>query len=221
MSWSILNYWGSVPKGNFAQRGISGLAEGIDGAVGGTSAQQFVDRSGLGHGEDFRRIFIQYDEGKRQKILAHYGKLFFSCIKRDYCLIIWYELVWCFLHDLNRGYTCDTMGSFSDSKVQQIPKDPTGYGQITAWTWTAHSEFFSAQPNIDGWNLTPWTCRVLINLTQHLLCERICSLKMPHPFFNGTFLKQTLKQGPPPPLAARQTKAWTCLEASILGCLEA
>lgn len=66
-----------MPKGNFAQRGISGLAEGIDGAVGGTSAQQLVDRSGLGHGEDFRRIFIQYDEGKRQKILANYGKLFF------------------------------------------------------------------------------------------------------------------------------------------------
>ena len=47
-----------MPKGNFAQRGISGLAEGIDGAVGGTSAQQLVDRSGLGNGEDFRRIFI-------------------------------------------------------------------------------------------------------------------------------------------------------------------
>ena len=92
MSWSILTYWGSVPKGNFAQRGISGLAEGIDGAVGGTSAQQLVDRSGLGHGEDFRRIFIQYDEGKRQKILANYGKLFFFyCIKRDYRLLY---MVW-------------------------------------------------------------------------------------------------------------------------------
>lgn len=138
MSWSILTYWGSVPKGNFAQRGISGLAEGIDGAVGGTSAQQLVDRSGLGHGEDFRRIFIQYDEGKRQKILANYGKLFFFIASKEiivYC--IWYELAWCFLHDLNRGYTCDTIGSFSDLKVQQIPKDPTGYGQITAWIFSS------------------------------------------------------------------------------------
>lgn len=93
MSWSILTYWGSVPKGNFAQRGISGLAEGIDGAVGGTSAQQLVDRSGLGHREDFKRIFIQNDEGKRSwQIMA---SCFFSCIKRYYCLLYgrtWYDV---------------------------------------------------------------------------------------------------------------------------------
>ena len=72
-----------MPKGNFAQRGISGLAEGIDGAVGGTSAQQLVDRSGLGNGEDFRRIFIQYGEGKRSwQIMA--SCCVFSCIKRYY-----------------------------------------------------------------------------------------------------------------------------------------
>eukprot|EP00438_Fugacium_kawagutii_P012659 Skav215614 [mRNA] locus=scaffold666:585055:598249:- [translate_table: standard] len=38
----------SVPKGNFAQRGVSNLAEGIDSFTGGSTAQQFVDRSGLG-----------------------------------------------------------------------------------------------------------------------------------------------------------------------------
>ena len=39
---------GSVPKGNLAQRGVSGLAEGVDSLTGGTAAQQFVDRNGLG-----------------------------------------------------------------------------------------------------------------------------------------------------------------------------
>lgn len=38
----------SVPKGNLAQRGVSGLAEGVDSLTGGTSAQHFVDRNGLG-----------------------------------------------------------------------------------------------------------------------------------------------------------------------------
>ena len=32
---------GSVPKGNLAQRGVSGLAEGLDSVTGGTAAQQF------------------------------------------------------------------------------------------------------------------------------------------------------------------------------------
>ncbi|CAK9085519.1 unnamed protein product [Durusdinium trenchii] len=39
---------GSVPKGNLAQRGISGAAEGLDSMMGGNSAQRFVDKAGLG-----------------------------------------------------------------------------------------------------------------------------------------------------------------------------
>ena len=38
----------SVPKGNFAQRGVSGAAEGLDSLLGGNTAQRLVDRSGLG-----------------------------------------------------------------------------------------------------------------------------------------------------------------------------
>ena len=37
-----------MPKGNLAQRGVSGLAEGVDSLTGGSAAQQFVDRNGLG-----------------------------------------------------------------------------------------------------------------------------------------------------------------------------
>ena len=56
-----------MPKGNLGQRGISGLAEGIDSAVGGTSAQQLVDRSGLGgacrHRDQWGR-FMEWINGR-------------------------------------------------------------------------------------------------------------------------------------------------------------